>query len=79
MKVLLINSVSGYGSTGSICEDIAHQLEHDGHECYIAYGQLDSSYDKNFKIGSKLENHLHNLGSRIFGTQGYLPIQEPKS
>ncbi len=71
MKVLQINTVSGYGSTGSICEDIANVLESQGHECYIAYGQLTTSYPKSFKIGTVIENHLHNLGSRIIGKQGY--------
>jgi flavodoxin len=54
MKVLQINSVSGYGSTGTICEEIAATLESEGHECYIAYGQLTSSYKNNFKIGTKI-------------------------
>lgn len=71
MKVLMINSVSGYGSTGTICEDIAFVLEKEGHECFIAYGQATTNYKKSFKIGTILENHLHNLGSRIFGKQGY--------
>ncbi len=67
----MINSVSGYGSTGSICVDIAGMLENQGHESYIAYGQLSSAYKNSFKIGTVLENHLHNIGSRIFGKQGY--------
>jgi len=71
MKVLLINTVSGYGSTGSTCEDIANVLESQGHECYIAYGQLTTTYNKSFKIGTVIENHLHNLGSRVLGKQGY--------
>jgi putative colanic acid biosynthesis glycosyltransferase len=71
MKVLMINTVSGHGSTGSICTDVASVLEKEGHECYIAYGQLFTNYEKSFKIGTKLENHLHNLGSRLFGKQGY--------
>lgn len=71
MKVLMINSVSGYGSTGSICVDIALELERQGHECYIAYGQVSRGYAKGFKIGTKIENHLHNVGSRVFGKQGY--------
>lgn len=71
MKVLMINSVSGFGSTGSICVDIATELERQGHECYIAYGQVSRGYEKEFKIGTQLENHLHNLGSRVFGKQGY--------
>ncbi len=71
MKVLMINTVAGYGSTGSICEDIANVLEQQGHECYIAYGQLSTSYHKSFKIGTRIENHLHNVGSRLIGKQGY--------
>lgn len=67
----MINSVSGYGSTGSICVDIALELERQGHECYIAYGQISNGYDKEFKIGTTIENHLHNIGSRLFGKQGY--------
>ena len=71
MKVLMINSVSGFGSTGSICVDIATELERQNHECYIAYGQVSRGYEKEFKIGTRLENHLHNIGSRVFGKQGY--------
>ncbi|OBS13145.1 hypothetical protein ATE49_13855 [Elizabethkingia miricola] len=71
MKVLMINTVCGYGSTGSICTDIANALENEGNECFIAYGQGTTSYRNSYKIGTVLENHLHNLGSRIFGKQGY--------
>lgn len=67
----MINSVSGYGSTGSICVDIAEELERQGHECYIAYGQITLGYEKGFKIGTKLENNLHNISSRLLGKQGY--------
>jgi glycosyltransferase involved in cell wall biosynthesis len=67
----MINSVSGYGSTGSICVDIAMELESQGHECYIAYGQISLGYKKGFKIGTRLENHLHNVGRRLLGWQGY--------
>lgn len=71
MKVLMINSVCGFGSTGSICVDIATVLELQGHECYIAYGQGTTTYKKSYKIGTVLENHIHNLGSRLLGKQGY--------
>ncbi|KQB99624.1 glycosyltransferase [Pedobacter sp. Hv1] len=71
MKVLLINTVSGIGSTGRTCIEKALVLEEQGHECYIAYGQGHSSYYRSFKVGTTLENHLHNLGSRVLGKQGY--------
>ena len=64
-------SVCGFGSTGSICVDIATVLEQQGHECYIAYGQGTTTYKKSYKIGTVLENHIHNLGSRLLGKQGY--------
>lgn len=39
MRILLINSVCGIGSTGRICTDLANQFEADGHEVKIAYGR----------------------------------------
>lgn len=71
MRILQINTVCGRGSTGSICVDIASQLEKMGHTCYIAYGQGHTNYKQSYKIGSRLENYLHNIGSRLFGNQGY--------
>lgn len=72
MKILEINSVCGHGSTGVIAVEIANLLLQHGHECYIAYGQGSTSYHNSFKIGSKLENHFHNLFfSKILGLQGY--------
>ena len=71
MKILVINSVCGFSSTGGTSVELAKVLEDQGHECYIAYGQGTTSYEKSFKIGGKIENHLHNIGSRILGKQGY--------
>ena len=71
MKVLQINTVCGYGSTGRTCVELANQLELDGYECLIAYGQGTTDYKNSYKIGTKIENHLHNLLSRITGKQGY--------
>ncbi len=39
MKLLLINSVCGTGSTGRICESIAKEYESDGYDVQIAYGR----------------------------------------
>ena len=67
----MINSVCGYGSTGSICVDIASVLKQNGHSCTIAFGQGHSNYPDSLRFGSKLENHFHNLCSIITGKQGY--------
>lgn len=72
MKVLQINTVCGKGSTGTIAVDIAKVLRFHGHDAYIAYGQGTATYDLCYRIGSKFENHFHNLFfSRILGLQGY--------
>lgn len=79
MKVLQINSVCGYGSTGSIAVDIATLLMKEGHQCSIAYGQGTTTYKNSFKIGSRIENHLHNACSRLFGNQGYYSTSGTRS
>lgn len=71
MKILYINSVSGYGSTGGTISDLYDTLICEGYNCSIAYGQKSYNVDRDFKIGSKFENHMHNVLSRITGMQGY--------
>ena len=39
MKVLIINSVCGVGSTGKICTQIADKYISKGHTCVVAYGR----------------------------------------
>ena len=79
MKVLQINSVCGYGSTGRSCIEMAEALQKQGHECYIAYGQLNTEYENSFKVGSILENHMHNVCSRLTGKQGYFTKKGTKN
>ncbi|MCO7396393.1 hypothetical protein NI447_04310 [Enterococcus lactis] len=71
MKVLLINSVCGTGSTGKICVDLYNGLTNLGHNCCIAYGRGDNKSNINtYKIGNKLETLLHVLESRLLITMG---------
>lgn len=72
MKVLLINSVCGTGSTGKICVDLYNGLTNLGHNCCIAYGRGDNKSNINtYKIGNKLEILLHVLESRLFDNHGF--------
>lgn len=71
MKVVLINNVCGFGSTGRICVDISDYLIKNGHQCTIAYGHGNSSYPYSFKFGGKFENKLHSLFSKLTGKEGY--------
>ena len=74
MKVLLINSTCGTGSTGKICTDIAETLSKEGHECKIAYGRrgVPDKYKKYaVKIGSNFGVKAHAFLSRIFDSSGF--------
>ena len=72
MRILQINTVCDFGSTGRTTRELADYLEQQGHTCYVAYGQLNSAYHNSFKIGGKWENHFHNLFyTRLLGLHGY--------
>lgn len=72
MRVLQINSVCDFGSTGRTTRELADYLEEKGYECYVAYGHNTTSYHRAFRIGTVLENHLHNaLFTRLLGLHGY--------
>lgn len=71
MKVLQINAVYGFGSTGIIVKDIQNTLIKNGHESYVAYQNAIGDVHNGYKIGNKLDWKLHALHSRIFGKQGY--------
>ena len=72
MRILQINSVCDYGSTGRTTRDLADYLEQQGHECYVAYGHLTTTYHRAFKIGGKWENLFHNVFyTRLLGLHGY--------
>lgn len=72
MKVLQINSVCGFGSTGRIATDLYKVLEEQGHECVIAYGRGTALEGiKSIKIGTNLDNYLHVAKTRIFDKHGF--------
>lgn len=72
MRILQINSVCDFGSTGRTTRELADYLEEKGHECYVAYGHGSTTYHRAFKVGSKWENHFHNaFFTRLLGLHGY--------
>ncbi|WP_027364665.1 glycosyltransferase [Desulfotruncus alcoholivorax] len=73
MKVLQINSVCGFGSTGRIVTDIASKLRENNIESYIAYGrQTLIDNDNILKIGNKLDYYIHGGLTRLFDTHALL-------
>lgn len=72
MKILQINSVCGFGSTGRIATDLYKVYEEDGHECVIAYGRGNAPEGYNtIKIGSNIDNYMHVAKTRIFDKHGF--------
>lgn len=68
----MINSVCGYGSTGKIVADLAHEIEKKGDECWIAYGRGDAPSDLHtYRIGDDLGVYMHGVLSRITDKHGF--------
>lgn len=75
MKVLLINSVCGIGSTGKICAAIAERFAQEGHEVKIAYGR-DGTVPEKYqhfavRIGSELGVRIHAVRTRLLDDHGF--------
>lgn len=72
MKVLQINAVYGYGSTGVIVKDLQDCCTEHGIDCYVAFPKgMGKSNDHTYEIGSTLDHKLHALLCRLAGKQSY--------
>lgn len=66
MRILQINSVYGYGSTGRIVENLHHAIQKSGNQSFVIYGRGQKSKDKNvFRIGNKIEQAIDLVGTRL--------------
>ena len=71
MKVLQINAVYGFKSTGIIVKDIENLLNDNGHTAFVAYQTAVNPSENSYKIGNKLDWKLHAVLARVFGKQAY--------
>lgn len=74
MKILMINSVCGIGSTGRICTDLAQELEKQGHIVKIAYGReyVPEKFQKYaVRIGNDFDVKMHGVRARLFDEMGF--------
>lgn len=71
MKVLQINAVYGFLSTGIIAKDICDMLERKGEQIAVATQRTTVNADNVYIVGNKPDWKYHALHSRIFGKQGY--------
>ncbi len=74
MRVLIINSVLGFGSTGRIALDLAKELEQAGNEVKVAYGRFPNKSEDGKKygvrIGSDVDVYYHVLYTRLTDKHG---------
>lgn len=70
MKVVQINQVSGYGSTGKIVEDLSHIMLQNGIENKILYGFGSTSCPCAVRFGTVHEHRRHKLLARTTGHHG---------
>lgn len=71
MKIMFINSVVDYGSTGKIVRDLANGLKSQGHEILIAYGRKESkNCQDTYNLSSKLGFINHVFMTRLFDRHG---------
>ena len=71
MRVLQINAVYGYGSTGLIVQDISKMLVDNGCESFVAYQNASVIPENSYRVGNKLDWKYHAVHARVFGKQGY--------
>ncbi len=67
MKILQINAVCDYGSTGRTCRELSDWLIEHGHKSLVIYGNGKSDYKYAVKISSKLDNQFHGFLERLTG------------
>ncbi|WP_396638166.1 glycosyltransferase [Maribacter sp. R77961] len=70
-KLLQINTVVTYGSTGRIVDGIGDLAIAENWGSYAAYGRKEAnSKSELFRVGNLLDNYLHVLDTRLFGRHG---------
>ena len=74
MKIVQINAVYGFGSTGIIVQDLQKLCQDNRIECIVAYSQSKRRVENGYHLGNLLSNKIHALLSRISGKQGYFSI-----
>lgn len=79
MKILQINAVYGYASTGRTCFEMTKVLGEMGHESVTLCTSNREIATSNVKIGSTNDRKIHAFMSRLSGLQGYFSVGVTKS
>lgn len=70
MRLAVINSVCGSGSTGRLAVEIADTVIRLGDSAVVVYGRDTTDYQHAFKCSSKIDNYVHGVITRIFDAHG---------
>jgi glycosyltransferase involved in cell wall biosynthesis len=71
IKILQINTVATYSSTGRIVEGIGQSILARDWESYVGYGRKDGSgSSKTYKIGQFFSKYLHVIETRLLDRHG---------
>lgn len=72
MKIAIINSVIGYGSTGRIVSELYFSLNGQGRDALVCYGRkLPDTSMPTLRIGNSFSVAMHVLETRILDLQGF--------
>ena len=81
MKILLINSICGSGSTGRIVADLWKALKEEGHEAKVAYGFGKASgvaQEDLIKYNNKAGYYIHNAFAKLTDKTGLYSTLQTK-
>lgn len=82
MKILIINSVLGFGSTGRIVLELAKELSLKGNQVRVAYGRLSNSSEEaeeyGVRIGNNMDVYCHVLFTRLTDKHGLASVRATK-
>lgn len=78
MKILQINAIYGFSSTGKTALELNEALVENGHIGIAITTKSISDRSEVYIMGSKLDWCLHGLLSRLFGLQGYFSTLSTK-
>lgn len=78
MKILQINAVYKYGSTGRNVYEINMELQKYGIQSFVAATHIYDVDKECYQIGNKIDWKIHGLLSRITGLQGYFSVKSTR-
>ena len=79
MKIVQINSVYQYSSTGRTTMEMHESLIQYGHESYVFSSNCHKPEQHIYRIGSTIGHKFHSLASRISGCQGLFSYYSTKN